>query len=319
MSEIVVYAEITDKGLNPETAELITTAEGISAVSGEPITVLAADESAAEYARALSLQGVSRVILVKTPGITCANGDALADVLTAQLRALDPSVVLVPASHTARALFSRVAVQLDTGMTAACFRLETELVEGKPVIHQIKSSFGSQAYVTCDITTTPAIITMIPESCEPETAAGEPQVEVTLQEGLSSAIEFLGTEEDETESSLMGADFVVCVGKGALEGDGLALAKEYAAQEGAALAGSRPMSDQGYIPFESQVGESGTIIRPDVCLIFGVSGAIQFTEGIKGDPLVIAVNSDPKAPIFNFAQYMAVADMGEVLRELLKK
>lgn len=267
----------------------------------------------------MKLAGVSKVVLIHTLGITYANGDALAPVLADAIRSLDASVVLVPASHTARALMSRVAVLLDTGMTASCFRLETEMVDGKAVIHQIKSSFGSQAYVTCDIKTSPNIITMIPEASEPEKEHGEPEVKVIEKEGLTSAIEVLGREEDETESSIMGADFVVAVGKGAIEGDGLALAKQYAEKEGAALAGSRPMADQNYIPFETQIGESGTVIRPDVCLICGVSGAIQFTEGIKGDPLVIAVNTDPKAPIFNFADYMAVADMDTVLKALLDK
>jgi electron transfer flavoprotein alpha subunit len=110
---------------------------------------------------------------------------------------------------------------------------------------------------------------------------------------------------------------VVCVGKGAIEGENFSLAKSYAQKINAAFAGSRPMADQHWIDFEAQIGESGTVIRPEACLICGVSGAIQFTEGIKGDPLVIAINKDPKAPIFGFADYKVVADMKDILPELL--
>lgn len=319
MSEICVYAEITEKGPASSYPELVSQAEAISRVSGESVTVIAADDHAAACRDALMLAGVNKLVLIHTPGITNANSDALAGVLAEEIKSLDASVVLVSASHTSRALMSRVAVLLNTGMTAACFRLETEVIDGKPVIHQIKSSFGSEALVTCDIKTYPNIITMIPESCDPEREKGDPEVVVIEKDGLTSAIEVLGMEEDEAESSLMGADFVVAVGKGAIEGDNLELARAYAEKEGAALAGSRPMADQHYIPFESQIGESGTVIRPDVCLVLGVSGAIQFTEGIKGDPLVIAVNTDPKAPIFNFADYMAAADLHDVLKAMLSQ
>ena len=89
--------------------------------------------------------------------------------------------------------------------------------------------------------------------------------------------------------------------------------KAYADKIGAALAGSRPVADQGFIPFDDQIGESGTVIQPKLCIIFGVSGAIQFTEGIKGDGTIIAVNNDPNAPIRGFADVFICADMGELL------
>ncbi len=78
------------------------------------------------------------------------------------------------------------------------------------------------------------------------------------------------------------------------------------------------MADNGHLPFEAQIGQSGTVVRPQVIITMGVSGAIQFTEGIKGDPLVIAVNTDPEAAIFSFADYAVVEDMDKVLDELLK-
>lgn len=317
MSEIVVYAQITKNGLNPETAELVTAAQEVAKVSGGTITVLAADGQAPSYEDALKLDGVSDVILLHTVGIGEMQADVLSKVIADVITSRDVSTILAPSEHQARALLSRIAVKLDAGMTAACKELKPEAVDGKVVVHQIKSSFGSQGLVTCDITTKPAIITLIPGSYEAAPQTGTPKIQVIEKENLTSALEVLDFEESQSAGNLLGAKRVVCVGKGAIEGENFNLAKAYAEKIGAAFAGSRPMADQHRIDFEAQIGESGTVIRPEACLICGVSGAIQFTEGIKGDPLVIAINKDPKAPIFGFADYKVVADMKDILPELL--
>ncbi len=317
MSEIVVYAQITRNGLNPETAELVTAAQEVAKVSGETITVLAADDQAPACEDALKLDGVTDVVLLHTAGISEMQTDVLSQVIADAIASRDVSTILAPSDHQARALLSRVAVKLDTGMTAACKELQAEIVDGRTVVHQIKSSFGRQGLVTCDITTNPAVITLIPGSYEAASETGTPNVRIIEKENLASSLEVLEFEESQSADNLLGAKCVVCVGKGTMEGENFNLAKSYAEKIGAAFAGSRPMADQHWIDFEAQIGESGTVIRPEACLICGVSGAIQFTEGIKGDPLLIAINKDPKAPIFSFADYKVVADLKDILPELL--
>ncbi len=317
MSEIMVYAQITRYGLNPETAELVMAAKDIAKVSGESITILAADDQAPAYQDVLQLDGVADIILLHTVGIGEMQTDVMGQVVADAIASRDVSTLLVPSEHQARALISRVAAKLDTGMTAACKELKAECVDGRVVVHQIKSSFGSQGLVTCDITTRPAIITMIPGSYKAAAKTGTPHIQVIEKGNLKSTLEVLDLEESQSADNLLGAKRVVCVGKGTMEGDNFQLAKSYAEKIHAAFAGSRPMADQHWIDFEAQIGESGTVIRPEACLICGVSGAIQFTEGIKGDPLIIAINKDPKAPIFHFADYKVVADLKDILPELL--
>lgn len=320
MSEIVVFAPITGQGVLPSTAEVVTAARDICG-AGDRVIVVAADDDVARYRDALSFEGVDELVLIRTPDITGANTDALSHAIADALEDRDVSFVLAPASDAARSVMARVAVLMDAGMTAAVKTLE---VAGDGDIAQLKTSFGDQAMVSCSLTTRPGIVTLLPGNYDAAllSASGAPSVTERVADGLVSAVEVLaddggaGTSDDEV-LPITAADYVVCVGRGAMMGDNFELAKKYAAKAGAALAGSRPMIDNGWLPFAAQVGESGTVIRPRVALILGVSGAIQFTEGIKGEPLTIAVNTDKDAGISHFAKYLAVADMGDVLKELL--
>ncbi len=320
MSEIVVFAPITGQGVLPSTAEVVTAARDICG-AGDRVIVVAADDDVARYRDALSFEGVDELVLIRTPDITGANTDALSHAIADALEDRDVSFVLAPASDAARSVMARVAVLMDAGMTAAVKTLE---VAGDGDIAQLKTSFGDQAMVSCSLTTRPGIVTLLPGNYDAAllSASGAPSVTERVADGLVSAVEVLaddggaGNSDDEV-LPITAADYVVCVGRGAMTGDNFELAKKYAAKAGAALAGSRPMIDNGWLPFAAQVGESGTVIRPRVALILGVSGAIQFTEGIKGEPLTIAVNTDKDAGISHFAKYLAVADMGDVLKELL--
>ncbi|BEU88642.1 hypothetical protein TAMA11512_21060 [Selenomonas sp. TAMA-11512] len=319
MSEILIFAPMTGSGPSPVFRELITAAREVKSLSGERIHVLAADDGVLSHKEEFSVAGIDEVTLIHTPGITASHTDGLSQAIFAAIRGRDISLLLSPSDHRTRSMLSRLSVKLDTGMTAACSRLIAEKTADGVRVHQLKTSFGSQAWVTCDITSKPNVITILDDSYEPVTEKGSPKITVVEMPDITSAIEVGELTKDHTANRLRGADFVVCVGRGTLENGSLELARRYAEARGAALAGSRPMADQGLIPFTSQIGESGTVIRPEACLIFGVSGAIQFTEGIKGDPVVIAVNQDAEAPIFRSADYKVVGDAKEILDALMKR
>ena len=96
------------------------------------------------------------------------------------------------------------------------------------------------------------------------------------------------------------------------------MTKKFADRIGASLGGTRPLADSGQIPFEHQIGQTGCTIRPKICISVGASGAIQHTEGIKDTKLMIAVNRDETAPIFNIADYGFVCDLRELLEAFLE-
>lgn len=271
-----------------------------------------------KFGQQLAFPDVEHVYLCSLPGTTFIQTDVLAEANAALLLHLNLSVVLVPASTLAREIFARVAAKLQLGMTADCTSLIPEARQGQIIVHQRKPSFGSQVMVECDLLKQPQIITISKGAYEPARAGGKLRVEHYIYKPSSSQISLVELIPAMQGKGIQGAEIIVCAGKGAMEGENFSLLQKYAAKIGATLAGSRPMAEKGWIDFNQQIGMTGTVVRPKVCIIFGVSGAIQFTEGIKGNPLIIAINKDAEAPIFQFADYGIVADMHDLLLELLK-
>ena len=122
---------------------------------------------------------------------------------------------------------------------------------------------------------------------------------------------------ENTTDSILGAEVVVVGGRGVLEDDNFELLEKFAEKVGGAIGGTRPMVDSEMIPFNHQIGQTGLTIRPKICISFGVSGAIQHTEGIKDTNLYVAVNTDENAAIFGVADYGIQADLKEILENYL--
>ena len=122
---------------------------------------------------------------------------------------------------------------------------------------------------------------------------------------------------ENTTDSILGAEVVVVGGRGVLEDDNFELLEKFAKKVGGAIGGTRPMVDSEMIPFNHQIGQTGLTIRPKICISFGVSGAIQHTEGIKDTNLYVAVNTDENAAIFGVADYGIQADLKEILENYL--
>lgn len=318
MGAIGIYAEILDNKVSNSIGSMVEFGLKVKEASGAELVMFAVGEDMKEKEACLKAAGVDRLVLMEIPGISPVQTDLLSNAVCEILDKVEMSTILVPASHTARSMFARVAMKRNIGMTADCTDLDTEIIDGKPVVHQIKPSFGAQIMVTCDVEGDSEIITMRTDDQVLPDLSGDPAVEYVEFSGGESAVKVMGFEKNEEVNSLHSAEVVVCAGRGAMDEERFEMVNKYAEKIGAVVAGSRPMADNGWIPFSNQVGQSGTVIRPKVVLTFGVSGAIQFTEGIKGNPLIIAVNSDEHAPIFGFADYAVIADMGEVLPELLK-
>lgn len=331
MAGILVYCEAKNGIIDDSYAELVTAAAQISQISQKKTMALLVTEDVSRYFENMKLTGVDEIYGVEMTKIHSYATDSISDAVCQAVKKLEPDCILVPASSVARAVFSRVAVKLGIGMTADCTKLESHMEGKRLVIRQDKPSYGSQIMVSCMELTDPQLITITGGSYEPavrEDGGISPcgteiqAIKVTEMKdiGLSeSAICLIEETERENTHRMTDADIVVCVGRGCLEGDNLELAKKFAEKIGAVVGGTRPLADNGYIPFENQIGQTGCVICPRVCIALGISGAVQFTEGIKGNPLFIAVNNDPNAAIFRVADYAVVGDMEEVLTALLAK
>jgi electron transfer flavoprotein alpha subunit len=339
---ICVFADTFGGGVEPVFAELLSAARHIAETTGEPVGALLVAEDIAGPLEELKGMDIDRIYAAETRGVSELGDDARSAVTAEILRRVSPSCVLIPANDAGRSLFPRVAVKLNTGLTADCTelaaerRLNAERREDGYFIRQNKPSFGGNVSVSIVHREghLPQLITIREGVYKPHRGTRKKEPGVTVFEDipvLESAVSLLevlpcgGGGDD-----ILAADVVVVAGRGALnlknelkneskngEDGGLGALRELAKKIGGVLGGTRPLADEGLIPFENQIGQTGRTIRPEICLSFGVSGAIQHTEGIKDTKLFVAVNNDPNAPIFHAADYGAVSDMKEIVQALL--
>ena len=324
-SGICVFAEHWNQELSPAFFELITAAWELKEKTQEPIQVLLAAAQPETLMTQMKGLPIDAIYAVKLPREICFQEERLARVYSEMLKEISPSVLLVPASDQGRSIFPRVAYRLGAGMTADCTELEIRKREdGSHGLRQIKPSFEANVKVCIECKTGiyPQIATLREGVCEAWQLDGkERDIPVIWMDGSLEEevlVELLEVLPPAAEAgSLQAADVVVVGGRGALEKDNFQLLRKLAGQLGAAVGGTRPVMDMGEVPFENQIGQTGCKIRPKICLSFGVSGAVQHTEGIKNTALYIAVNTAEDAPIFQVADYAVNADMRPILEELL--
>ncbi len=323
---ICIFAEHWKREISAVVYELITAAKQLKEVTGEPVQLMLAAKDCQELLKQLEGFPVDEIYVAKLEEDYDFQEDVLSDIYEQMLRSIQPSCVLIPASDVGRSLFPRVACRLRAGMTADCTELEAAKREdGSFYLRQIKPSFEENVKVCicCKEQVYPQMATVregVYEACEAvdgDSGTKVQYLEVSLPE--ASGIQFM--EElscEDSNEKLQASEIVVVGGKGTLKEDNFRLMCQFADKLGAAVGGTRPLMDEGKIPFDHQIGQTGCTIRPKICISFGVSGAIQHTEGIKNTDLFLAVNTAEDAPIFQVADYGAVADMKPILQCLLE-
>ena len=321
---ICIFAENYNGKLEPASAELVTAARILQETIKEEISAVIAGNDCDGTIQELKNIGIDRIYVVKTERNLFLQDEAASQMYAEMLRKIEPSAVLIPATPTGRSVFSRVAMKLECGMTADCTELLVGTREdGSYYIKQNKPSFGENVFVT--ILTRegiyPQMMTVRPGVyTAPETREMNTEIvymdEVDVPDSRIQVVEKL--EAQNNADSILSSEIVVVGGRGVLEEESFTLVKEFARKLGAAIGATRPVMDAGLVPFEDQIGQTGCTIRPKICISFGVSGAIQHTEGIKDTKLFVAVNTDENAAIYNVADYGIVADAKQVLENYLK-
>ena len=231
------------------------------------------------------------------------------------------SIVLVPHNHFGIDLSPGLSIVMDAAYVADVMDIEPA---GATALRLVRQEFGGQisAHVSCD-TSTGAVLNLRPGAFKPvETAAAGGQVvDKSPEVGvLSAKRRYLETIVAETEDvDISKEPVLVSIGRGIQEAENVAIAQELADALGAAVSCSRPVVDARWMPKSRQVGSSGKTVKPKVYLACGISGAFQHLAGLKGSPFIIAVNKNPKAPIFQVADVGIVTDMLEFMPELAEK
>lgn len=312
MSKILIVAEHDGKSLNQSTARCVTCAGQISA-SGIDIVVFGSDcRPVAEQAAAL--EGVSTVLLAERT----ENRHPLAAILAPQACALASAYdyVLGPSTTFGKDLMPRLAALLGVSQVSDLMTVDGPRSFRRPV-------YAGNAIVHVEVPgETKVVATVRVASFKPASTGGAAPISTVNAAGeLPTHSRYLGlqTGGGGSRPDLQTARIVISGGRGLGSEANFALLYELAAKMGAAVGASRAAVDAGYVPNDMQVGQTGKIIAPEVYLAFGISGAIQHLTGIKDAGLIVAINKDPEAPIFQNADIGLVADLFQVIPELQKK
>ncbi len=318
-----VFAQVQGGTVLPVAFELVGAARKLADALGCKVVAVLGTEPQTEPVEsqpaALVQAGADRVLLACDPRLQEGATDPYASWLVSLIEQRKPEIFLFGATVFGRELAPCVAAQVRCGLTADCTELAID--RETRLLHQTRPTFGGNlmATIMCPdarpqmATVRPGVLTA--PSLDP-TRSGEVET-VRVPEGATSRIEVLERIPAQDDDSVADAETLVIVGRGIGAKKNLALARRLAELLGAKLGCTRPLVEQGWLEYPHQVGQTGVSVSPKLLVSVGVSGAIQHLAGIGGAECVVAVNSDPEAPIFGRASYSVVGDCVEVLRQLV--
>jgi len=269
-----------------------------------------------ESEQALAAQMGARYIHTLPDGITVHDESAFARWLSEKLQAWGDPVILAPATVQLRSILPMTAYLLGAGLTADCTALS--LTDG--VLLQTRPAFGNN--MLADIVTLGNVqmATVRPDTFRP---LPHPKQEVTVikETFVSDNTRVCVTEFTPFAAGapLSQADIIIAGGLGVGSAEGFKKLTHLAEKIGAAVAASRSAVDAGFAPYRLQVGVTGVTVSPKLYIAVGISGAVQHLSGMSGAEKVIAINSDPKAPIFDYADYGIVGDWEQVIDHVLEE
>lgn len=304
---VLVVAEHRQGVLRTVSLELVTAAAALG-----PVTVLVIARDPAQFVDQLNLPGVSDVLTVSVEHEEF-EADLYAQVLAGIVAQRAPSVVLVGHTVDAMSYAPGVAVTSGLALVTDVFAIDGELRN----LVATRSLYSGK--VDADVATTgDALLLVRPGAFGPAEGPGSASVsEVSFELRPSRTRHRSYVEPDAAGDVDIGEErFLLAIGRGIGERENIPVFQELARCMGATLASSRPLVDSGWMPSSRLVGQSGKVVKPAVYLAFGISGAIQHLAGMKTSDLIIAINTDPEASIFNVAQYGAVADVFDIAEAL---
>ncbi len=314
MSDILVVAEARRGELRDVSLELIGAGLAVKDASGGPLKVAVLDSEPARFAQALSVDGVDELLLVTTPS-EHFEAHVAQRALEQLIESERPELVLL--GHTIDSLGFGPATAAKGGLGFASDAVSLSWADG-PVVG--RGAYGDKLIAELEFPGKDCtLVTLRAGMFEPATAGGQAAGirEVALALDGVAATEHIGFEEaQDTGVDITKASFLFSIGRGIEDKDEIPRFEALAERLGATLSSSRPLVDAGWMPSFRQVGQSGKTVKPRVYLALGISGAVQHLAGMRTADTIIAVNTDPEAPIFGVAHYGAVADLFKVADEL---
>lgn len=311
--------------IRPVTFELLSVGRRLADELGEELCAVLLIDDCRDFSKELGAYGADKIYLVEHPELGEYNTDVFSTVVISLINKYKPSIVLYPATIMGRDLAPRIAAAIHTGLTADCTGLSIK----DKLLLQSRPAFGGN--IMADILsprTRPQMATVRPnvlKKSEPNFSKKALVVkeEIKIDKNLKRVkiIERKLTHEAGAKR-IEDAKIIVSGGRGMKTKEKFKLLEELADVLGGCVGASRAAVDLGFKEKSHQVGQSGTTVSPKLYLACGISGAVQHIVGMRGSDIIIAINKDPNAPIFNVAKYAVIGDVLEIipkLTESLKK
>jgi electron transfer flavoprotein alpha subunit len=315
MSEVLVVAELSDGSVRKTTHSAISAARKINQLTGGSFSILIIGGSSAKAAASeLANFGAAKLLVASDASLQNYLAERYAPIVAAQSKGFD--VVVGTASSYGKDLLPRAAARLDAAYAADVSDI---LNEGGELSFK-RPMFAGNAYGFCTLATPQKIVSVrqsefdAAEASGGQSAVGE--VPVSAPGAAAQRVEFVSLDQVKSERPELAEARVVVSGGRALKDQFFQVIEPLADALGAAIGASRAACDAGYAPGDFQVGQTGKVVAPDLYVAIGISGAIQHIAGMKSSKIIVAINKDPEAPIFQIADYGLVADLFQAVPEL---
>lgn len=316
-SGVLILAETEHEKVHRVAYELLNKGRQIADACEESLCclLLAPDTFATDACQELCRRGADQVYLMKSHAFQHPEEVLFAKNIISFIEERKPETVLIGATHLGRSLAPRIAAALGTGLTADCTDLQVD-AEGN--LEQIRPAFSDNILAHIKTVNRPQMATVrykefqeapVDEKAQIQIKEIAPYVEVNPSVEIEEAVSI-------GEMDITDAEVVVAGGRGIRKEEDLSLLQELANVLGGQVGVSRALVDAGMAQSSIQVGYSGNRVKPKVYIACGISGAPQHLAGMKESDVIIAVNNDPSAPIFNIADYGFVGDLYEILPAL---
>ena len=297
--------------------EALAAGQALAAELDQPVIAAVAEGTDGDLTPDLARQSIAKAYVVRHELLAPYTADGFTAALEQLIRRLDPAFVLFPHTYQVRDFAPRLATRFEQTLIADVIGLRIDA--GRPVFvrQMLQGKLNAEYRHSGD---GPCFVSIQAGAWRGDTlAAGACEVESFTPE-LDAALIRTRSEppfrmSDKTVD-LTAAALIVSVGRGIKEKDNLPIVEAFAESLGAELAASRPICDNGWLPMERQVGSSGQTVSPKLYVAVGISGAIQHLVGMKGSKVIVAINKDENAPIFETADYGIVGDLFEVVPAL---
>ena len=305
---ILILADHDDGQLTPATLNTATAATQI----GDDIHILVAGDASGEVAKsAAAIAGVSKVLTADDTTLAHGIAENVAPLVLSM--ASDYSHLMAPATTTGKNIMPRVAALLDVMQISDIIKVESPESFQRPI-------YAGNAIATVTSNEPVKVVTVRSTAFEPAAEGGSAVIEAaaaSADAGLSSYVKSELSSSERPE--LTSAPIVISGGRGMQDGSNFAMLEKVADKLGAAVGASRAAVDAGFVPNDYQVGQTGKVVAPDLYVAVGISGAIQHLAGMKDSKVIVAINKDEEAPIFQVADFGLVADLFDAVPELETK